>query len=589
MIANTSSGRRFGPLAAYLIHGRSGEETARVAWTASRNLGTDDPETAAALMQATARQSVLVQSPVYHLTISFDPADVVTPAQMQAVADRVLHDLGLSAHQVMMVAHQDRAHPHVHLMINRVHPETGVAWERWQDRPRIEEALRHQERALGLRQVEGRLYQIDGRDPADAADGERTPARQTERSDDGAFRDRVRALLPEIRAARSWEELESRLAAHELRIEGKGQGLVITDGQHEVKASRVARDVSLRRLEDRFGAPYPAREELHGSRAHAEAALSPAALEVAASAREIEHVERMQRAAFQLGQDRAVLRVQRDQFAQGVASVTAARGAFEHAVTLVYRDPDAARQAIREAATTIGADRVRHLLREAPEQFGALRTVDRPRAFGLMIVDDDATARDHALEAAAHWRDLAEREDDATSRAATYVRSADQRFRDAVEQLYRAPAAAQAAIETALQHASPEEVTKVLTQSPDRFGALRAPGTPVPVAQLEWAALAERARHAIDARRITSSALAQAHAEHALTRTEMRHRGLEAALADAPRPDLLRHGMRRVVDRLAPHELVSLRRVLTSPQAAIAFSARTAMRDMVLGREEYDR
>lgn len=586
MIANTSSGRRFGPLAAYLVHGRSGEETARVAWTASRNLGTDDPETAAALMQATARQSVLVQSPVYHLTISFDPADVVTPAQMQAVADRVLHDLGLSAHQVVMVAHQDRAHPHVHLMINRVHPETGVAWERWQDRPRIEETLRHQERALGLRHVEGRLYQIDGRDPADQ---EHPHARQTERSDDGAFRDRVRGLLPEIRAARSWEELATRLAAHELRIEGKGQGLVITDGQHEVKASRVARDVSLRRLEDRFGAPYPAREELHGSRAHAEAALSPAALDVAASAREVEYVERLQRAAFQLGQDRAVLRVQRDQFAQAVAPVTAARDAFDHALTLVYRDPDAAHQAIHDTASTLGADRVRHLLREEPERFGALRTVDRPRAFGLMIVDDDAQARDHALEAAAHWRDLAARGADATSRAATYVRTAEQRFRDAVEQLYRAPTAAHAAIETALQHASPEDVTRVLAASPDRYGALRAPGTPVPVAQLEWAALAEGVRHAIDARRITSSELAHAHAEHALARTETRHRALEAALADAPRPDLLRRGIRRMVDRLEPRELASLRRALTSPQAAIAFTARTAVRDAVLGRDEYER
>ena len=102
-------------------------------------------------MRATARQSALVQVPVYHLTISFDREDQVAPAEMQAVADRVLRDLGLAAHQAIMVAHKDRDHAHVHVMVNRVHPETGVAWERWQDRPTIERSLREVERAFGLR------------------------------------------------------------------------------------------------------------------------------------------------------------------------------------------------------------------------------------------------------------------------------------------------------------------------------------------------------------------------------------------------------------------------------------------------------
>ncbi len=162
MIATTSYGRRFAALARYLVYGRSGEETERVAWTAGRNLGTDDPEVAAAMMQATANANEQVEGPVYHLTINFDPADPVTPERMQAVADRVLADLGLADHQALMVAHRDRAHPHVHVMVNRVHPESGRAWDRWQDQPKIQRALRMLERELGLREVAGRLYQLDG-------------------------------------------------------------------------------------------------------------------------------------------------------------------------------------------------------------------------------------------------------------------------------------------------------------------------------------------------------------------------------------------------------------------------------------------
>jgi len=571
VIAETSSGRRFGPLADYLVHGRSGVETNRVAWTASRNLGTDEPELAAALMTATARQSAMVQVPVYHLTISFDQHDQVTPAQMQAVADRVLQDLGLAEYQTLMVAHRDRAHAHLHVMVNRIHPETGVAWERWQDRPIIERALREQERKFGLREVPGRLDQ------------------QSERDDNGVFRDRVRALLPEARATGSWEELEARLAAHGLRVEGKGQGLVVTDGAHEVKASRVARDLSLRRLEDRFGAPYPHREQLTGTRAAREAGLSDAVAQVARAARECERMDALTRHAFHVEEALSLLGAQRMGFAHSGESIVRARAAFDQGLAYVYHDPEAARQLIRSAADTLGAVRVEALIREEPERFGALRTVPQARAFGLLTVDDDAVARSRARGAAVLWRELAARETEATTSAEVYVRDTEERLRAAFAQVYRSPATARAAFELAVAATGPEDAIRTLAQTPDHLGALLAPGTPLPVAHLEWQALGERARQAIDARLVTSTELARAHAEHAITRLGSRRRDLTAAIHGAPSRDLLGHVLSRAAYQLEPHQLTELRRVLTSPQAAIVFKARAALREMVLGHDERQR
>ena len=157
MIAVSSSGKSFRALAAYLANGRSGEEQERVAWTASRNLPTEDPELAATFMRATAARSDRVENPVYHVALSFDPNDPVDRAAMERVADRVLDRLGLAEHQTIIVAHRDRAHAHLHLLVNRVHPETGKAWERWKDRPLIQEVLREEERTLGLREVSGTL------------------------------------------------------------------------------------------------------------------------------------------------------------------------------------------------------------------------------------------------------------------------------------------------------------------------------------------------------------------------------------------------------------------------------------------------
>ena len=154
MIGVSSSSRSFKSLGNYLVVGRGGEEPNRVAWSTARNLPTDDPQLAAKIMRATAAQNVRVDQPVYHLALSFDPRDAVDRQQMERVADRVLVELGLRDYQCLIVAHGDRQHPHLHILINRVHPLSHKAWDRWQDYPIVQRVLRDEERALGLHQLD---------------------------------------------------------------------------------------------------------------------------------------------------------------------------------------------------------------------------------------------------------------------------------------------------------------------------------------------------------------------------------------------------------------------------------------------------
>jgi hypothetical protein len=67
-----------------------------------------------------------------------------------------------------------------------------------------------------------------------------------------------------------------------------------------------------------------------------------------------------------------------------------------------------------------------------------------------------------------------------------------------------------------------------------------------------------------------------------------RLRRLQQQLKHAPSLGLLERSIGRVVDRLLPWELAQLRRVLTAPRAFIAFKAREAVKDILLGREEDD-
>ncbi len=523
MIATSSSGRRFAALARYLLHGRSGEESQRVAWTAGRNLGTDDPELAALMMQGTADRHARVRSPVYHLTISFDRDDPVTPEKMQAVADRVLADLGLSEHQALMVAHQDRSHPHVHIMVNRVHPETGVAWDRWQDQPQIQRTLRELERELGLREVAGRLYQLDGHESPERAPLTNGERRQAERTGDPALPDRVRAHLPELRAARSWAELEERLAAHGLRLERKGQGFVITDGTHQVKASRVARDLSLRRLEARFGVPYPEREPSAETPERTRQSLSPAVEQVRSAIDEHQRVAGLKAERSGAEQDLAAARDQLQRVDRAVERVQHASQRFDAALARVYREPTAARASFARASAEIGHDQASALLGAEPERFGALKTVERARALGLVVTQDDAQARSAAPAVASRARELAE-----------------------AENVLRA---------LAREHL-------------DRAGGqLELTGAP-----------AQPSAEAI-----------RAEASRVATRTAERLRRLQQQVKRAPSLGLLERSIGRVVDRLLPREIAQLRRVLTAPQAAIAFKAREAVKDIVFGRGEDER
>jgi len=129
MIGKLTYGSGFAGLLRYLLT-KDGRHPERVEWTASRNLASADPRLAAVEMRATAERNVRVEKPVFHLSINLDPDERLDPAQLRQVVDRTLKDLGLEQHQALMVAHNDTDHQHVHVMVNRVHPETERAWAR---------------------------------------------------------------------------------------------------------------------------------------------------------------------------------------------------------------------------------------------------------------------------------------------------------------------------------------------------------------------------------------------------------------------------------------------------------------------------
>ena len=96
----------------------------------------------------------------YHVCLAWVEDERPTPDQMIASALRVLAALGLQDHQAVIGIHKDRHHWHVHLAVNRVHPQTFAVFSASQDYARLEKACRDIERTYGWPADRGRFNPV---------------------------------------------------------------------------------------------------------------------------------------------------------------------------------------------------------------------------------------------------------------------------------------------------------------------------------------------------------------------------------------------------------------------------------------------
>jgi Relaxase/Mobilisation nuclease domain len=246
VIGNQTFGGKFFELGDYLRRGRNQvDPSRRVGWIECRNLPTRRMEIAERIMEGTASLSY-TGKPVFHLSISFAPGDPVNETLMKRVMARTLSDLGLGEHQAVIVAHIDTDDPHMHAMVNRVHPETCVAWKGSWSRLRAEASLRRQELDEGLRVVPGWLARVPGHPKL-------RPRPRLARGDEEFLREVRQRAEPVLEHAQSWADVEAGLAEFGLSVRVNGRGMSVTDGRQQVKASEVGPQFSRGNLEEQFG------------------------------------------------------------------------------------------------------------------------------------------------------------------------------------------------------------------------------------------------------------------------------------------------------------------------------------------------
>jgi len=259
---NPEQPKGFVYLARYIAGYSRGMTPERVEWGFGVNLETVNPGSAAALMSAVASQNTRCKNPAYHFMVSFDPADAkqgkTEPKVMREIAEDIIKRMGLGEYQALVFAHKDTDNPHIHFLVNRIHPETGKALSRHEDGKRLLALCREIARERGLNipmELEGPergRYPTDGEYWLAKKEG-RTPARRF--SDEHVKKCRP-LLAPMFHEARSWDDLQQRLKETDLYLVPKGQGLIITDGDAYMKLSDLKAKIHLPVLNERFGQLY---------------------------------------------------------------------------------------------------------------------------------------------------------------------------------------------------------------------------------------------------------------------------------------------------------------------------------------------
>ncbi|WP_165076914.1 MULTISPECIES: DNA-primase RepB domain-containing protein [unclassified Desulfovibrio] len=249
----------------------------------SRNFLTDTHSAQKLEMIALARETVRSKMPVNHWVFSWPEGEQPTRAQVDELVDIFLEKMGLKEHQAIYGLHCDTRNYHVHIAVNRVHPETLRVvrtnngfdiWEAHKIKAFIEKKQGWSELANAPfvytedgELAERKLLDSSVKPTSRAQDFERATG---EKSAQRIAQERGHDL---IKNAQSWAELHAGLKGAGLRFEKKGSGAIIWVGEQAVKASSVDRAFSMGKLCKRLGdfvggdyedvAPSPAPEPLY--------------------------------------------------------------------------------------------------------------------------------------------------------------------------------------------------------------------------------------------------------------------------------------------------------------------------------------
>ncbi len=221
-------------------------------------------DTAAIEMEGTAANNFRCKDSILHYELSWPQDEHPTKTQWVDCAYQSLKALGYGEHQFVVVAHEDKRHFHIHVMVNKVHPDTFRVHNPHQNWPTLHKVARTLEAKYGWKHTPGLArWDDDKKEAVELSRQERQkyraqkstptpPAAQFEHYQDAESLQTYirREIAPHLHRLLDgnetrWQDVHALLEQAHLRLEKGEMGgytVVAIDHDLRVKASDVFRN-----------------------------------------------------------------------------------------------------------------------------------------------------------------------------------------------------------------------------------------------------------------------------------------------------------------------------------------------------------
>ena len=185
-----------------------------------------------------------LKKPVGHIALSYSPVDApkLTDGKMVQLAQEYMREMKITDTQYIIVRHQDREHPHVHIVFNRIDNNGKTISDR-NDMYRNEQVCKKLKAKHGLYFAKGKEHvkQCRLREP------------------DKSKYEIYNTVKDEIGKSRNWQQLQTKLAEKGIGIHfkyrgqtGEVQGISFSKGEYTFKGSEIDRSFSFSKLDKCF-------------------------------------------------------------------------------------------------------------------------------------------------------------------------------------------------------------------------------------------------------------------------------------------------------------------------------------------------
>ena len=186
-----------------------------------------------------------LKKPVGHIALSYSAVDApkLTDEKMVQLAQEYMREMKITDTQYIIVRHQDREHPHVHIVFNRIDNNGKTISDR-NDMYRNEQVCKKLKAKHGLYFAKGKEHVKQHR------------LREPDKSKYEIYN----AVKNESGKSKNWQQLQGRLAEKGITIQFKYkgqtseiQGISFSKGEYTFKGSEIDRSFSFSKLDKCFG------------------------------------------------------------------------------------------------------------------------------------------------------------------------------------------------------------------------------------------------------------------------------------------------------------------------------------------------